>query len=136
MNTPMTKEKLSRLCALRREITRTKRRLAHLSEVKTEDPEALSLAKMQTAAALSAYLLNAEREQAALLGYINSIGDADVREIFMLRYVDGIRSWQRIAFLVGEHDESYVRRKHNAFLRTQNAEFSQKDGKRCADVVK
>ena len=33
-----------------------------------------------------------------------------------LRYVDGVRSWQRIAFLAGEHDESYVRRKHDRYI--------------------
>ena len=135
MNTPMTKEKLSRLCALRREITRTKRRLSRLADRKTGDTEALAFAKAQTTAALEAYRLKAQTEAAELIGYINSIGDAGIRELFMLRYVDGIRSWQRIAFLAGEHDESYVRRRHNAFLRAQNAEILKKDGKSDTDVL-
>mgnify|MGYP004641125787 CR=1 FL=1 len=42
-----------------------------------------------------------------------------VRELFMLRYVDGVRSWQRIAFLAGEHDESYVRRKHDWYIKKE-----------------
>lgn len=62
------------------------------------------------------YLRAAEAEEALLIRYIEEIPDSDVRELFMLRYVDGVRSWQRIAFLAGEHDESYVRRKHDRYI--------------------
>ena len=66
--------------------------------------------------ALMDYLRAAEAEEALLIRYIEEIPDSDVRELFMLRYVDGVRSWQRIAFLAGEHDESYVRRKHDRYI--------------------
>ena len=103
----MTKERLSNLSVLRREITRTKKRLAKL-------PHSPNSAEHR--AKLEQYLSKAEKEAALLLNYINSIEDFSVKEIFMLRYYDGVRSWQRIAFMVGEHDESYVRRKHNKHL--------------------
>ena len=67
--------------------------------------------------ALEKYLADAENEAKLLLDYINSIEDFSVKEIFMLRYYDGVRPWQKVAFMAGEYDESYVRRKHNKQLR-------------------
>ena len=111
----MDKARLRRLVGLRREITRTKRRIAAAEtrlRAAADDAEAAKLA-----AALMHYLHAAETEEALLIRYIESIPDSDVRELFMLRYVDGVRSWQRIAFLAGEHDESYVRRKHDRYIK-------------------
>ena len=120
------KERLGALPALRREVTRTKRRLALLRErQKQSQGEEMDLAFIMTEAALRRYLTEAQEEEAALLRYIHSIEDASTRELFMLRYYDGIRSWQRIAFLAGEHDESYVRRKVNAEIRRASAYFPQ-----------
>ena len=118
----MDKARLSRLCGLRREITRTKRRIAALeSKIERSDAdEALLAALCDTRAALADYLHTAQSEETLLIRYIEDIPDSDVRELFMLRYVDGVRSWQRIAFLAGEHDESYVRRKHNRYLKKEN----------------
>lgn len=115
----MTAEKLSTLPSLRREISRTKRRLADMARQleKAKGDMALEAAIAAERALLEGYLLSAKREEAELISYIKSIDDAEVREIFMLRYFDGIRSWQRIAFHVGEHDESYVRRKHSKYLK-------------------
>ncbi len=115
----VTKEQLEKLCSLKREIARAKRRLARLENKLTRgqmDAE-LRTEAMRTQTALHAYLISAQTEETRLIRYINSIPDSDIRELFMLRYVDGIRSWQRIAFLAGEHDESYVRRRHNAYLK-------------------
>lgn len=122
MREPMDKARLSRLCGLRREITRTKRRIAALeSKIERGDAdEALLAALCDTRAALTDYLHAAQSEETLLIRYIGDIPDSDVRELFMLRYVDGVRSWQRIAFLAGEHDESYVRRKHNRYLKKGN----------------
>lgn len=118
MSGAFTKERLAALPALRREITRTKRRLAKLRERQTrEGGEEIDLAFAETQAALKRYLADAQKEEAALLGYIQKIEDATTRELFMLRYYDGIRSWQRIAFLAGEYDESYVRRKVKVYLK-------------------
>lgn len=115
----VTKERLEKLCGLKREIARTKRRIARLeNELTRENIEAdLYAETKRTRDALRAYLIGAQKEETHLIEYINSIPDSDIRELFMLRYVDGIRSWQRIAFLAGEHDESFVRRRHNAYLR-------------------
>ena len=55
--------------------------------------------------------------------YINSIEDSEMRRLFTLRYINGY-SWQKVAFLIGEHDESYPRRKHNAYLK-KHPHFSQ-----------
>ena len=123
MNGQMDKARLSRLCGLRREITRSRRRIAALESKinRGEADEALLAALRDTHAALTDYLHAAQNEEALLIRYIEDIPDSDVRELFMLRYVDGVRSWQRIAFLVGEHDESYVRRKHNRYLKKGNA---------------
>lgn len=117
MNEPVTKERLSRLGSLRREVTRTKRRLSELEErLEKKQTRASEASYAAARAALERYLCEMHTEEAALLGYIQKIEDAELRELFMLRYYDGIRSWQRIAFLAGEHDESYVRRKHDAYL--------------------
>lgn len=115
----VTKERLEKLCGLKREIARTKRRIARLeNELTRENIETdLYAETKRTRDALRAYLIGAQQEETHLIEYINSIPDSDIRELFMLRYVDGIRSWQRIAFLAGEHDESFVRRRHNAYLR-------------------
>ncbi len=121
MSAPITKERLLHLRALRREVTRAKARLAALSTLReqhrTSASEATEAAYAAAHAALEGYLYKTHTEEAELLGYIQRIEDAELRELFMLRYYDGIRSWQRIAFLMGEHDESYVRRKHNAYLK-------------------
>lgn len=118
MNTPVTKERLSRLRVLRREITRTKQRLAEMKErcATGEVCRTVDLAYARARAALEKYMTEMLQEEEFLLGYIQGIEDITVRELFMLRYYDGIRPWQRIAFLMDEHDESYVRRKHNAYL--------------------
>lgn len=118
----MDKARLCRLVGLRREITRTKRRIAAAEtrlRAAADDAEAAELAAAlrDTRDALMHYLHAAETEEALLIRYIESIPDSDVRELFMLRYVDGVRSWQRIAFLAGEHDESYVRRKHDRYIK-------------------
>ena len=47
--------------------------------------------------------------------FIQSVEDSQMRIILTLRYVQGF-SWQKIAYAIGEHDEQYPRRKHNAFL--------------------
>lgn len=117
----MDKARLKRLVGLRREITRTRQRIAAAEnrlKQAADDAEAAALRALlaDKRDALMDYLRAAEAEEALLIRYIEEIPDSDVRELFMLRYVDGVRSWQRIAFLAGEHDESYVRRKHDRYI--------------------
>ena len=123
MSRPMTKERLAGLRSLRREVTRTKRRLAELRAGRSRmvKSKQYALAYAQTLAALERSLTALQNEEAALLTYIEAVEDAEVRELLMLRYYDGVGTWQRVAFLMGEHDESYVRRKHNAFWKRVSA---------------
>jgi len=112
------RERLDALPAIRREITRTKRRLAELK--RNADGEN-DLTYASTLAQLERYLADALCEQEALLEYINDIYDGELREIFMLRFYDGVRPWQKVAFLAGEHDESFVRRKVNTYIQKHKA---------------
>lgn len=118
MSEPFTEERLAAIPSLRREITRTKRRLAELRR-RAEGGGAAELetAIAATRAELEGYLLHAQREEAEMLGYIRSIEDTTLREIFMLRYYDGVRPWQKIAFMVGEYDESLVRKRAKAYFK-------------------
>lgn len=60
--------------------------------------------------------LDCMEELARLYEFIDDIPDSLTRQIFMLRYIDGL-SWQQIAFRVGEGDEQYPRRVHNRYLK-------------------
>ncbi|MBQ6893123.1 MAG: hypothetical protein IJN48_02865 [Clostridia bacterium] len=116
----MTKERLEKLPSLNREIRRTQKRLDRLEESRSKSARHKAALK-RTREALDAYLTEAQQEAATLMNYIKTIEDSSTREIFMLRYYDGIRSWQQIAFMVGEHDESYVRKKHSRYLKKEDA---------------
>lgn len=113
----MTAEKLLSLASLRREASRTKRRIASLDGAQSYGDLALEAEIAAERAALYAYLSKVKREETEIVEFVNSIDDVHLREIFMLRYFDGVKTWQRVAFLSGEHDESYVRRKHNTYLK-------------------
>lgn len=41
--------------------------------------------------------------------FISTIPDSRTRRVFQYRYLDGL-SWQKIAFKIGRHDESYPRK--------------------------
>lgn len=60
--------------------------------------------------------LDCMEELARLYEFIDDIPDSLTRQIFMLRYIDGL-SWQQIAFRIGEGDEQYPRRVHNRYLK-------------------
>jgi len=55
-------------------------------------------------------------ELARLYDFIDDIPDSLTRQIFSLRYIDGL-SWQQVAFGIGESDEQFPRRVHNRYLR-------------------
>ena len=73
-------------------------------------------------------LKSLEKQKETVDQFIDGIEDSLTRRIFELRYISGDcrkPSWQRIAFQIGEHDESYPRRVHNKYLKlAENAEFS------------
>ena len=54
-------------------------------------------------------------ELAMIYRYIDGIEDSVVRQVMTLRYVDG-KTWQEVARGIGEHDEQYPRRIHDAYL--------------------
>ena len=139
----MTKKELSQLYWLNREIEEEKRKLSEL-----EAAAAGCTAKITGLPHVSGVhdkigdlgILIAEQrdlidlkvrqsviEYNRLNRYIASVDDAQMRMILSLRYVNGL-SWQHVAFSMGETDEQYPRRKHNAFLRKsevdENAEMN------------
>ena len=126
----MTKRELSQLYYLNREIDRERTRLAQLEAAATSttstisglphagtisDKTAIAAAIADSRAIIEAKISLSVIEYNRLTRYIADIDDSLIRQILKLRYIDGL-TWQRIAFEVGENDESYVRRKHNAFL--------------------
>lgn len=126
----MTKRELSQLYYLNREIDRECARLAQLEAAATSttstisglphagtisDKTAIAAAIADSRAIIETKISLSVIEYNRLTRYIAGIDDSLIRQILKLRYIDGL-TWQRIAFEVGENDESYVRRKHNAFL--------------------
>lgn len=128
----MTKQELSQLYYLNREIEQLKKRIAELESAATSTTQ--SITGMPHVGGISDKAgkyaaeivdlkelleLNLKKcfyELNRLNRYIESVEDAQIRVILSLRYVNGL-SWKQIAFSIGEHDEQYPRRKHNAFLR-------------------
>lgn len=131
----MTKKELSQLYYLKKEIKEQQRRIAELEAAATKctanisgmpSGKGISDKVGQYAAQiadLKAILdLNIKKcfyELNQIDRYIQSVEDSQMRIILMLRYVQGL-TWQKIAYAIGEHDEQYPRRKHNAFLRKRN----------------
>ena len=130
----MNKRELSQLYYLNREIEEQQRRLQELEALATSCTSHITgMPKAQGVVdRLAGYVaeiadlrslidLNIKKcffELNRLNRYINTIDDSQMRLILSLRYINGL-SWQQIAFSIGEYDEQYPRRKHNAFLRTQ-----------------
>jgi hypothetical protein len=128
----MTKQELSQLYYLNREIEQLKSRLTELDCIATSTssritgmPHASGISdKVGKYAAEIADLkelldLNLKKcfyELNRLNRYIESIEDSQIRMIISLRYINGL-SWQQVAFSIGEHDEQYPRKKHNKFLK-------------------
>ena len=54
-------------------------------------------------------------EKVRLERYIESIDDPDIRQIFALRHVNGLR-WAQIAVDLGYANEDSVRKKHDRYL--------------------
>ena len=128
----LTKQELSQLYFLRREIEDGERRLEELKLAAagktsriTGMPPQLTVKDCTTKYAadiagvkevLQESMQKCWRELKRLYQFINEIPDSQMRQIFVFRYLHNY-SWQKIAFLMGEHDESYARRKHNQYLK-------------------
>jgi hypothetical protein len=130
----MNKKELSQLYFLNREIEEQQRRLKELESLATSCTSWIT--GMPKNKGITDRLAEYVAEIADLKGlidlnirkcfyelnrlnrYINTIDDSQMRMIFSLRYINGL-TWQQIAFSIGEYDEQYPRRKHNAFLRAE-----------------
>lgn len=139
----MTKKELSQLYYLKREIKEQQKRLEELETLATACtaritgmPHGTGINdKIGKYAARIADLkglldLNLKKcfyELNRINRFIESVQDSEMRMILTLRYIQNL-SWQKVAFAIGEHDEQYPRRKHNAFLRKckldENDEFN------------
>lgn len=63
--------------------------------------------------------LSCMEELGRLYAFIDDIPDSRLRRIFAFRYIDGL-TWLQVAFRIGEHDEQYPRKLHNAYLKKVN----------------
>ncbi len=134
----MTKKELSQLYYLKKEIKEQQRRLSELEAAATDCsakitglPSGKSISdKIGNYASQIADLkalidLNLKKcfyELNQLDRFIRGVEDSQMRVILTLRYIQGL-SWQRVAYAIGENDEQYPRRKHNAFLRDSENEI-------------
>ncbi len=128
----MTKQELSRLYWLKREIAENQRRLQKLEEAAHQCTSQLTSAptfggNCDKSGNLAAQivdlkdLLTQEIQQACeeykqLIRYISSVNDPQMRLILSLRYVDGLK-WKQIASRIGLRDEQLPRKWHNTFLK-------------------
>lgn len=134
----MTKEELSQLYYLNKETAGLKKRIIELksaAEGTTSRITGMPTGKgirdkvgdfaseiADVEEMISESLKRCWQELKSLNEYIESIEDSRLRQIFTLRYINAM-TWQQIAFAIGESDESYPRRKHNAYLKAaENAE--------------
>lgn len=126
----MTKERLEQIILLKNEIQQQKQRLKELEKeyhltAKNLRREKESLNQisfevqrkaLELKQTMEQNLLRLLEEREVLFSYIVKIEDSQMRQIFALRYEDGL-TWQQVAFKMGESDESYPRRKHNRYLK-------------------
>lgn len=73
--------------------------------------------------------LDCMEELGRLYAFVDGVEDSQMRLILCARYIDG-RSWQDVAWRIGETDEQVPRRLHNRFLKQkimENAKFDEND---------
>ena len=135
----MTKKELSQLYYLKKEIKEQQRRLKELETLATSCTAKVTglpngngvsdkIANYATEIADLKSLLDLNLKKCfyelnRLNRYIQSVEDSQMRMILTLRYVRGL-TWQKVAYEIGEKDEQYPRRKHNAFLRNSERKIN------------
>ena len=129
----MTKEELSQLYWLNREIEEEKRKLHELEAAASGCTASITglphvmgaydkIGDLAILIAEQRDLIDLKARQSVieynrLNHYIAGVEDAQMRMILSLRYVNGL-SWQQVAFHMGqEGDGSTQRKQHDAFLR-------------------
>lgn len=134
----MTKKELSQLYYLKKEIKEQQRRLSELEAAATDC--SVKITGLPSGKGISDKIGNYTAQIADLKAlidlnlkkcfyelnqldrFIRDVEDSQMRVILTLRYIQGL-SWQRVAYAIGENDEQYPRRKHNAFLRNSENEI-------------
>ncbi len=118
----MTKEELSQLYWLNREVINIKKSLSDLEENKgllasmsKDDILKYSAEINELKESFEKGIKRCFFEIDKINDFINGIKDSQMRLIISLKFVDGL-TWQQVAMRIGEYDESYVRRKFNRFI--------------------
>lgn len=140
----MTREELKQYRALKREIRMLQERISKQERVTdtvtgsspyfpytahhvTIEGTAQDMVATRRERRLKRQMQRAEELAEGIEQFIESITDSEMRQIMRYRYLEGL-SWQRVAYKLGETDESYPRRKHNIFMENaelaENAEYS------------
>ena len=133
----MTQEKLCRLGILKEELRQDLERLRRLQEeavgyasyftgmpkskekIDKVGEYAAAIADLETV--IQEKMCRCIREEKELMVFIRDIDDSLIRVIMTLRYGRGM-TWQQVAMSIGEYDEQYPRRKHNAYLKKYQEE--------------
>jgi hypothetical protein len=130
----MTKQELSQLFYLKKETEHIKMRIQELECAATSQaPRIMGMPRApgfsnkvgkyaseiaELKSLLDINLKRCFRELIKLNSFIENIESSQMRLIMTLRYINGL-TWQEVAHGIGEADEQYPRRKHNAFLKMQ-----------------
>lgn len=96
----------------------------------TSSPDMIKVMRLKAEMADIAKLIQINKEKCVyeynrLCRYISEVEDSQIRQILMLRYINGL-SWHKVAVKIGAFDESVPRKKHNIFLK--QSEISEKKG--------
>ena len=115
--------RLSQLRDMRREVDELSQRIARIElagrgRICAPGPAAgRALSGLSDARSLmEARRLACMEELGRLYAFIDALPESRLRRIFALRYIDGL-TWLQVAFRIGETDEQYPRRVHNAWIR-------------------
>lgn len=135
MTKGLTKDELSQLRYLDKEIKYLKRQIERLSyeiqnvnQIISDTPkgsnnqnktESIAIDLADYKSLLEVNVRRYWQEKEKIERFIGSLEDSKLRLIMRLRYINCLR-WQEIAFEIGHYDESYPRRLHNKFLKNIN----------------
>ena len=120
------KKRLSQYQTLLREIQDDRLRLAQLAgRLIRQNPAGLPIGEVNAHFSgyeerIAANVVRCERLASEIQTFINDIEDSGVRRVFTLRYLKGY-TWQKIAFVLGAHDESVPRKRHDRYLQNETA---------------
>ena len=118
------KKRLAQYQMLLREIQDDRLRLAQLAgRLMRQNPAGLPIGEVNSHFSgyeerIAQNIANCERLAREIQEFINGIEDSMIRRVFALRYLNGY-TWQKVAFVVGAHDESVPRKRHDRYLKNE-----------------